>query len=98
MEIVVQALSPTRHVDTAPASPRPAGSPESDLLTTTEAAPHVRLSPRTLEKYRVLGGGPKYKKLGARVFYSSSDLKAWLESRTFEMTSDPGLTQRACVR
>ena len=98
MEIVVQSLSPAPHAASAPASPQSAGSREPNLLTTTEAAPHVRLSPRTLEKYRVLGGGPKYKKLGARVFYSLTDLKAWLESRTFEMTSDPGLTQRASVR
>ena len=98
MEIVVQSFSPAAHAASVPASPQSAASPESHLLTTTEAAPHVRLSPRTLEKYRVLGGGPKYKKLGARVFYSLADLKIWLESRTFEMTSDPGLTQRASVR
>jgi hypothetical protein len=99
MEIVVQAFSPAAHAPSVPASsPDTAGSSKSTLLTTTEAAPHVRLSPRTLEKYRVLGGGPRYKKLGARVFYTLSDLKAWLDSRTFEMTSDPGLTQRASVR
>jgi hypothetical protein len=102
MEIVVQTLSPTAHAASASASPQATSqatdSSEPSLLTTTEAAPHVRLSPRTLEKYRVLGGGPKYKKLGARVFYSQADLKAWLDERTFEMTSDPGLTQRACVR
>jgi hypothetical protein len=98
MEIVVQALSPASHANSVSTSPQSASSAEPDLLTTTEAAPHVRLSPRTLEKYRVLGGGPKYKKLGARVFYAQVDLKAWLDSRTFEMTSDPGLTQRTSVR
>jgi hypothetical protein len=98
MEIFVQALSSAAHVESVRPPPQSAGAPGSDLLTTSEAAPHVRLSPRTLEKYRVLGGGPKYKKLGARVFYSIADLDEWLASRTFEMTSDPGLTQRASVR
>lgn len=98
MENVVQALSPAAHAEGVSPSPQSAGAPGSDLLTTAEAAPHVRLSPRTLEKYRVLGGGPKYKKLGARVFYSLADLNDWLQSRTFEMTCDPGLTQRATVR
>jgi hypothetical protein len=27
-------------------------------LTQTQAAEHLNLSPRTLEKYRVIGGGP----------------------------------------
>lgn len=98
METLVQPLSPAAHAPSVSVPPQSVSSAEPDLLTTTEAAPHVRLSPRTLEKYRVLGGGPRYKKLGARVFYTSTDLKDWLNSRTFEMTSDPGLTQRATVR
>jgi hypothetical protein len=98
MEIALHAPSFAAHAHSVSSSPQSAGSSEPGLLTTTEAAPHVRLSPRTLEKYRVLGGGPKYKKLGARVFYTPADLKAWLDSRTFEMTSDPGLVQRASVR
>lgn len=97
MEIALQPSGSAAHAEGASASPTVA-APGSDLLTTSEAAPHVRLSPRTLEKYRVLGGGPKYKKLGARVFYSLADLNEWLDKRTFQMTCDPGLTQRASVR
>jgi hypothetical protein len=96
MEIVVQTLNPT--ADATGVTAPPGSSPESELLTNAEAAAFVRLSPRTLEKFRVLGGGPRYKKLGARVRYSVGDLRAWLQSRTFEMTSDPGLTQRASAR
>lgn len=90
--------TPSPAADAAAVAASTAGSSESDLLTNAEAAAFVRLSPRTLEKFRVLGGGPRYKKLGARVRYSVDDLRAWLASRTFEMTSDPGLTQRASVR
>lgn len=96
MEIVVQTLSPV--LDATGVTASPTGSAEAELLTNAEAAAFVRLSPRTLEKFRVLGGGPRYKKLGARVRYSVEDLRAWLQSRTFEMTSDPGLTQRSSVR
>jgi hypothetical protein len=58
-------------------------------LTTPEAATVLRLSPRTLEKARVIGGGPRYRKFGRRVLYAVADLEAWANARTFEMTSDP---------
>jgi hypothetical protein len=58
-------------------------------LTELEAAKLLRLSPRTLEKQRGLGGGPRFRKFGRRVLYALSDLEAWAESRTFQMTSDP---------
>lgn len=94
----MQSLTSAAHAESVWSSPAAAGASEPELLTNAEAAAFVRLSPRTLEKFRVLGGGPRYKKLGARVRYSVDDLRAWLASRTFEMTSDPGLAQRASVR
>jgi hypothetical protein len=63
-------------------------------LTNEEAATFLRLSPRTLEKLRVLGGGPRFRKFGRRVLYAMADLEAWADSRMFEMTSDPGYTSR----
>jgi len=71
------------------------GSARSErYLTNEEAAMFLRLSPRTLEKHRVLGGGPRFRKFGRRVLYAMADLEAWADSRTFEMTSDPGYTSR----
>ncbi|GAB2468691.1 helix-turn-helix domain-containing protein [Comamonas humi] len=58
-------------------------------LTNDEAADYLRLSPRTLEKQRVLGGGPKFRKFGRRVMYAVTDLDAWAEERSYETTSDP---------
>ncbi|WP_137891273.1 helix-turn-helix domain-containing protein [Ramlibacter sp. 2FC] len=72
------------------------GNPE--FLTNDEAAAFLRLSPRTLEKQRVLGGGPRFRKFGARVLYAAEDLRAWANSRAYDMTSDPGCPQRASVR
>ena len=58
-------------------------------LTNDEAAALLRLSPRTLEKQRVLGGGPRFRKFGRRVVYAIEDLESWANARAFEMTSDP---------
>ena len=63
-------------------------------LTNNEAAEFLRLSPRTLEKQRVIGGGPRFRKFGRRVMYAVADLETWADARSFEMTSDPEYTER----
>lgn len=86
----------------AAAAPRPLVVPAApanpEFLTTDEAGAFLRLSPRTLEKQRVLGGGPRFRKFGARVVYAVEDLRTWANSRAYEMTSDPGYVQRDAVR
>jgi len=86
----------------AAAAPQPAAVPPApanpEFLTTDEAGAFLRLSPRTLEKQRVLGGGPRFRKFGARVVYAAADLRAWADSRAYDMTSDPGYVQRDSVR
>ena len=52
------------------------------ILRTLEAATYLGLSPSTLEKYRVRGGGPKFIRLGGRaVGYDLRDLDAWLDGQ-----------------
>lgn len=82
------------------AAPHPSAAPaaSTEFLTTEEAAAFLRLSPRTLEKQRVLGGGPRFRKFGARVLYAAVDLRAWADGRAYGMTSDPGYVQRTSVR
>ena len=63
-------------------------------LTNDEAADFLRLSPRTLEKQRVIGGGPRFRKFGRRVMYSVADLDTWADARSFEATSDPEYAER----
>lgn len=67
----------------------PASARTARYLTNNEAASYLRLSPRTMEKQRVLGGGPRFRKFGRRVLYALEDLDAWANARSFEMTSDP---------
>jgi len=60
------------------------------FMTTKEAAAFLRISHRKLEKDRLSGNGCRYRKLGARVVYSVSDLLAWADSGARTSTSDPG--------
>lgn len=72
------------------ATPQPAAIAQPPrYLTNDEAAVYLRLSPRTLEKQRVIGGGPRFRKFGRRVMYAVIDLDAWADQRSFEATSDP---------
>lgn len=50
------------------------------LLTTPQAGELLGLSPRTLEDWRMRGGGPVFRKLGRRrVLYRLSDLVAYVD-------------------
>ena len=66
-------------------APRPA----TRYLSNEEAAEFLHLSPRTLEKQRVIGGGPKFHKFGRRVVYAIDNLESWANARSCDTTSDP---------
>jgi excisionase family DNA binding protein len=73
----------------------------SNLLTTREAASYLRLSESFLHKLRVRGGGPRFARLGNRVFYRPADLDEWLEAHLQSSTSEtakPGSTQQDKLR
>ena len=72
---------PQRPSKTTPAPGGREARPERSFLDTRRAAKVIGMSRRTLEKWRTLGKGPPYLKLGRRVLYSSTDLEAWIESR-----------------
>jgi hypothetical protein len=89
---------PTAHamrpVASASGPHAPQASPAPRYLTNSEAATFLRLSPRTLEKQRVIGGGPRFHKFGRRVMYALADLEAWAGERSFETTFDPEYLDR----
>ena len=62
--------------------------PASRFLTNGEAAEYLKLSPRTLEKLRMTGGGPRFRKFGRRVTYATNDLETWASVRCCYSTSD----------
>ena len=58
-------------------------------MTTHGAAKYLGLSSRTLESWRIYrSDGPPFYKIGARVFYESTDLDAWKSTRRRTSTSD----------
>ena len=59
------------------------------FVATAQAAGYLGLSPRTLEKLRVRGGGPTYAKFGRRVVYAVEDLDRWAAERRRTSTSAP---------
>lgn len=69
--------------------PAPSDAPDLAYLTPQQAGQHINLSPRTLEKMRSDGGGPRFKKLGKRIRYTKADLDKWAESRSCDSTFDP---------
>lgn len=60
----------------------------SPFLSTGQAALYIGLSNRTLEKMRVVGGGPKFRKHGRYVRYHIDDLDAWSSAHAKDSTSD----------
>lgn len=58
------------------------------VYSTREAANYLKLAPRTLERYRVSGDGPRYAKLLGAVRYRKRDLDDWIESRIVGSTSE----------
>lgn len=61
------------------------------LLAEKEAAKALGFSERTLQKWRSVGGGPRFVRVSARaVRYRQVDIDAWVEERLRTSTSDPG--------
>jgi hypothetical protein len=66
------------HSTTRPA-PKPATAPSGALhhLTQLDLARRWRISPRTLERWRWLGEGPAYLKLGRVIAYRLDDVETF---------------------
>lgn len=72
----------------APDAPLPIARRFVDTVT---AAEYLCMSPRTLEKYRVHGGGPPFRRFGGRVVYAIEDLDRWADGQpVLRSTSDTG--------
>lgn len=54
------------------------------IRTEQEAAERLNISVRTLQRWRRIGGGPRFTRLGARrLGYQDEDLLAWAKGNTF---------------
>lgn len=61
------------------------------LLTTTEAAAFLAVSHRTLEDWRLRGGGPRFRKMGRLVRYHTADLISFADQDIRENTGATAL-------
>jgi hypothetical protein len=69
-------------------NPTDAAEVPGGLLPTRYAAARLGLSPRTLERWRVLGTGPVFRRLGRAVRYALVDLEAFAAARVRVSTRD----------
>jgi predicted DNA-binding transcriptional regulator AlpA len=58
--------------------PRPVAATPDPVLGENDAAGFIGVSTRTLQKWRQVGGGPTYSKIGRLVRYRQSALEAFL--------------------
>ena len=64
------------------------------VLDTRAAADFLGVSARTLEGFRVKGGGPRYAKVGGAVRYRLASLEEYLQRQERSSTSDSGSGSR----
>jgi predicted DNA-binding transcriptional regulator AlpA len=60
------------------------------LLDPTAASQFLGISKSFLDKRRVRGDGPPYRKIGRRVFYWRSELEQWVDQSARTSTSATG--------
>jgi len=60
---------------------------KTPYLSCVQAAEYLGLARATLDRLRVVGGGPKFRKHGRRIHYHVEDLDAWSNERAKHSTS-----------
>ena len=68
-------------------------SPQTELLTPYQLAARWGLSEKTIERWRMLGTGPVYLKLGSRVLYRIDEIEAHELRRTRRCTDGSNFTK-----
>jgi predicted DNA-binding transcriptional regulator AlpA len=56
-------------------------------LNQSESAMFLRISERTLERWRIEGQGPRFRRFGRRIVYAKTDLETWADDRCYQSTS-----------
>jgi predicted DNA-binding transcriptional regulator AlpA len=64
-------------------------------LNEAQVAEFLGVSVRTLQAWRVRGGGPRYVKIGRSVRYQRRELVAFQQSHTVSSTTEADALQRA---
>lgn len=75
--------SPIRSDQVSAATPRP-----TRLLDPQEASTCLRVAKQTLARWRCHGQGPRFVRLGGRIFYDVADLDAFIAANKFHSTAE----------
>ena len=59
-----------------------------EILSTQQYAELTRRKPQSVRRERMRGDGPKYFRLGRRVFYRAADIEEFIRSRLVQSTSE----------
>lgn len=89
-EMARRGAAPPSGEDCAAPESRPISFREqakTPYLTCVQAAEYLGLARATLDKLRVVGGGPKFRKHGRRIHYHVEDLDDWSNARARRSTS-----------
>ena len=68
-------------------------APQTELLTPCQLAARWGLSEKAIERWRMLGTGPVYLKLGSRVLYRIDEIEAHELRRTRRCTDGSNFTK-----
>lgn len=60
---------------------QPEGKPERELLTERQAAGVLPMSLAWFRRRRLVGGGPAFVRIGARIFYSRRAIEEFIRTR-----------------
>jgi hypothetical protein len=92
---VVGAPEQSRLPDAAPDGRPVTADCTSELLVELEAAEVMRLSPRTLQQWRVQGRGPPFIRLGRAIRYRRSAIAEYLAAHTAASTTEADAAREA---
>ncbi len=68
-------------------------TPPRRLIPPVVAASYLGgIAKQTLDKWRCVGGGPEFVRVGSRIFYEESALDTWLNARRRSSTSEQATT------
>lgn len=75
------STTPIKTSDEKPSDLRPLPDQGDLLIAAAQTPKYLGIQRQTLARWRCEGFGPPWIAVGRRIFYRSSDLKDWLDSR-----------------
>lgn len=58
------------------------------LITPQQLADLVGVAVSTLKKWRSIGGGPPWVRIGRRIFYDLVEVEKWIDQNRFRSTAE----------